>query len=80
MFRESLLVCMVVKGLGPVWVHHSTLSHPWQPGRQRMPSHGMSAVLAQSRWINVGRPCGTWMYYAMRDVKDVGIVAGAKMF
>ena len=20
----------------------------------------------------VGRPCGTWMYYAVRDVKDVG--------
>ena len=20
----------------------------------------------------VGRPCGTWMHYAMRDVKDIG--------
>ena len=20
----------------------------------------------------VGRPCGTWMHYAMRDVKDMG--------
>ena len=21
----------------------------------------------------VGRPCGTWMHYAMRDVKDMGM-------
>ena len=21
---------------------------------------------------HVGRPCGTWMHYAMRDVKDMG--------
>ena len=22
--------------------------------------------------LPVGRPCGTWMHYAMRDVKDMG--------
>ena len=22
--------------------------------------------------ITVGRPCGTWMHYAMRDAKDMG--------
>ena len=24
----------------------------------------------------VGRPCGTWMQYAMRDVKDMGLQMG----
>ena len=28
----------------------------------------------------VGRPCGTWMHYAMRDVKDMGQQMGGMGF
>ena len=65
--NSSVPISVMIKERSLIWLGHAARRSDNSMVRQlifatRIPGHVQP----------VGRPCGTWMHYAMRDVKDVG--------